>query len=95
MGGCQNYGPLLGAPKYLVPYHTRDPKRDHNFNSYPCAKSVEAPGDLQSIEKIGAPGPFHATSGLHRYLFHCRQCVLAVRLAVICNLYSHPGVDGI
>ena len=26
MGGCQNYGPFLGA---------RDPERDHNVDNYP------------------------------------------------------------
>ena len=28
MGGCQNYGPFLGYPKYWVPYYNRDPKGD-------------------------------------------------------------------
>ena len=27
MGGCQNYGPLQGSPKYLVPYYTKFPKK--------------------------------------------------------------------
>ena len=37
MGGCQNYGPLLG-PLYYVPYYIKDPKRDHSFDNYnhPC-----------------------------------------------------------
>ena len=30
MGGCQNYDPFLGYPKYWVPYYNRDPKGDHN-----------------------------------------------------------------
>ena len=33
MGGCQNYGPFLGYPKYWVPYYTKEPKRDHNFDN--------------------------------------------------------------
>ena len=35
MGGCQNHGPFSGYPTYSVPYYTRDPKRDHNFDSHP------------------------------------------------------------
>ena len=34
MGSCQNYGPLLG-PQILVPYYTKDPKRDHSFDNHP------------------------------------------------------------
>ena len=26
---------LFGHPKYQVPYHNRDPKRDHNFDNHP------------------------------------------------------------
>ena len=35
MGGCQNYGPFVGYPKYLVPYYNRVPKKDHNFDNHP------------------------------------------------------------
>ena len=35
MGGCQSYGPFFGYPKYYVPYHNRDPKRDHSFDNHP------------------------------------------------------------
>ena len=40
MGGCQNYGPFLGYPKYEVPYYNGDPKRDHNFDNHPDVKSL-------------------------------------------------------
>ena len=35
MGGCQNYGPFLGTPKYQVLYYNGDPKRDHNLDNHP------------------------------------------------------------
>ena len=37
MGGCQNYGPFFGYPKYSIGavYYKRDPKRDHNFDNHP------------------------------------------------------------
>ena len=35
MGGCQNYGPFFGYPKYKVPCYNGDPKRDHNFDNHP------------------------------------------------------------
>ena len=28
MGGCQNYGPFWGYPKYQVPHYNKDPKRE-------------------------------------------------------------------
>ena len=30
--------PLLGYPKYQVPYCNRDAKRDHNFDNHPCVR---------------------------------------------------------
>ena len=39
MGGCQNYGPFFGYPRYEVPYYNRDPKRDHNFDNHPYKES--------------------------------------------------------
>ena len=39
MGGCQNYGPFFGYPKYSVPYFKRDPKRDHNLDQPPTCWS--------------------------------------------------------
>ena len=36
MGGCQNYGPFLGALNIRFRnYYNRDPKRDHNFDIHP------------------------------------------------------------
>ena len=40
MGGCQNYGPFFGYPKYEVPYYIRDPNRDHNFDNHPAGLKV-------------------------------------------------------
>ena len=40
MGGCQNYGPFLGYPKYEVPYYNKDPKRDHDFDNPPYYKTL-------------------------------------------------------
>ena len=34
-GWLSKLGPLLGYPKYWVPYYNRDPKRDHNFDNHP------------------------------------------------------------
>ena len=36
MGGCQDYDPFFGYPEYWVPYYTRDPQRDHNFDDHLC-----------------------------------------------------------
>ena len=34
MGGCQNYGPLLGPLNIRwVPYYKRDQESDHNFDA--------------------------------------------------------------
>ena len=40
VGGCQNDAPLLGPLKILVPYSTKDPKKDHNFDNYPCMSAA-------------------------------------------------------
>ena len=37
MGGCQNYGPLLGTLNIRCRnYYNRDPKRVHHFDNHPC-----------------------------------------------------------
>ena len=43
MGGCQNYGPFFGYPKYWVPYYNKDPKRDHIFDNHPYYKPILNP----------------------------------------------------
>ena len=35
MGGCQNYGPLLGPRSTILPYYVQDPKKNHNFENHP------------------------------------------------------------
>ena len=35
MGGCQNLWSPFESPKYFVPYYTKDPKMDHNFDNQP------------------------------------------------------------
>ena len=34
MGCCQNDDPLLGSPRYQLPYCNKEPKRDHNFDNH-------------------------------------------------------------
>ena len=43
MGGCQNYGPLLGSLITRCRTILRHQKRDHNFDNHPCglAKSTD------------------------------------------------------
>ena len=36
VGGCQNYGPFLGPYYNTAPNILGYPKRDHNFDNYPC-----------------------------------------------------------
>ena len=36
MGGCQNYGPLLGPLNMRCRIILKDPKRDHNFDNFSC-----------------------------------------------------------
>ena len=50
MGGCQNYGPFLApyydtAPNYYLGY----PKRDPNFDNYPCRTS----GAFRELKGLG------------------------------------------
>ena len=35
MGGCQNYGPILGTLDITCRIINREPKRDHNFDNHP------------------------------------------------------------
>ena len=34
-GGLSKLWSFFGYPKYYVPHYTRDPKRDHNFDTNP------------------------------------------------------------
>ena len=43
MGGCQNSGPPFGSPKYWVPYHTKDPNKDHDFDNHPYTNQMTPP----------------------------------------------------
>ena len=36
MGGCQNYGPVLGPYYNTAPIIVGYPKRDLNVDNYPC-----------------------------------------------------------
>ena len=49
VGGCQKHGPLLGPLKYKVLNYTKDPKRDHDLDNYPCGSSVV-------VSLVGAQG---------------------------------------
>ena len=31
--------PFFGSPTYYVPYYSKDPKRDHNFDNHPCKQT--------------------------------------------------------
>ena len=48
VGGCQKYGPFLGALNIRCRFFDRDPKRDHNFDSHPCGLHAMGPdcGDV-------------------------------------------------
>ena len=39
MGGCQNYGPLLGPLTTRRRTILRTPKKDHNFDNHPYKQS--------------------------------------------------------
>ena len=55
MGGCQNYGPFFGYPKYQVPCYIRDPKREPNFDNPP----YESPNRVRiwvPLRALGFPG---------------------------------------
>ena len=49
-GGCQNYGPFLGTPKYSVRHYNRDPRRGHNFDNHPCVHANVDKKDRESTE---------------------------------------------
>ena len=58
LGGCQNYGPLLG-PLNILPYYTKDPKRDHNFDNHPSVN----PEFLQPNSKVLSLGAVGTRDG--------------------------------
>ena len=55
MGGCRNYGPPFGSPKYSVPYSTKDPKRDHSVDNRRVYIDLDLYLDLQRRAKIVDP----------------------------------------
>ena len=49
MGGCQNYGPILGTLNIRC---RRDPKRDHIFDNHPNADACLRMGRFGSFQSV-------------------------------------------
>ena len=65
MGACLNYGPFFGYPKYEVPYSSRDPKRDHDFDNHPNGQQ-ELQSEMETPFIQGLHGDFrNFSSGDH------------------------------
>ena len=95
MGGCQIYGPLFGSSKYSVPHYTKDPKRDHNFDNYPCPalpqhlKKQEGQDESSFLHVPASCSRFHYNSITLYCLYpkeaweQTRSCMYSIRVSAI------------